>query len=125
MNCLLYPYCKDLSAFVQTFSNYNEKLKITKLAAPYSWKSTMDASVEVEYVFDDALNNVDSLIMVDSVQNKYMYSDLVKKMTAVLKINKNVICSTPLSPEDVSLLVDCAKENGVSLNQYALYKLAK
>lgn len=113
MNCLLYPYNYELSAFYLTFPYYNKELQITKLAAPKAWQYATDVPENVCYDFNEALQNVDCVIFADSPQNSFMYRDLVKKMYDTLKQNKHIICTVTLQIDDQTALTELADDSGL------------
>lgn len=110
MNCLLYPYFKELSAVVDDISHFNDDIIITELVAPIAWKKNIDKHRNVTFDFISALNEVDGVIIADTPNNQFMYNDLIAKMKAAILNRKKIICCTTLQEIDLAMLKNEAKE---------------
>lgn len=113
MNYLIYPYSDNLSSVVENISFYSEDINITKCVSPIAWKRNIDANIEVSFNFREAIEGVDGVIIADTPENKFMYQDLLNKLSFSLASKKHVICCTELQNKDVEELASIAQSNSV------------
>lgn len=113
MNYLIYPYSDNLSSVVDNISFYSEDINITKRVLPIAWKRNIDANIEVSFDFRETVECVDGVIIADTPENKFMYQDLLKKISLSLTSKKHVICCTELQNKDVEEFVSVAQSNSV------------
>ncbi len=122
MNCLIYPYSDELSSIVDNISFYPRNIAITKRVSLLAWKSGIENKEGVSFDFEEALDEVEGVIIADAPESKFMYHDTVKKIRTALSSKKNVICCTDLNDDDITEMNALAKFAGVNF-EYIVSKV--
>lgn len=106
MDVLLYPFHNSLEAIMKYKHKVVFEMNIKYCVIPRAWKNTINLNyVDVTIDFENSLDKVDGVVILDCNEFQYMYSDVIKKIRKTLESNKKVFCFTKLQKSDYNAFI--------------------
>lgn len=103
LDCLIYPFSRSDIALAKSIRAYDSELDIKKYVCPATWKASFDDTDEfqVETDFAAALDEVEAVIICDSRNYEWLYTDILAKIKTAVQKGKTVRCCTELKAADL------------------------
>ena len=123
MKYLVYPFSNSNYVIKDTLAYYASDIDIIEYVTPKTWIRNISNDTDVTTDFYGKLTSVDSVIFLNSFNNKYMYEDILEKMMHCIECGKDIICCTPIKSSDLKTIEQKTKEKRVAFIYYGIPKM--
>lgn len=103
MKCLIYPCSNEFHHLIELINNCDNELNIVKAVCPKIVRDQIadDFPCDVVTDFDIASEEIECIIICDTIYNGNMYGDIVNKICTSIENDKKVICCSEINDIDL------------------------